>query len=63
MKKDPDDKRDTLPADPPTEPNAAAAPFEWPEHSPVPRIICEICNALHGDHDPACPLFAGVVTP
>lgn len=38
-----------------------APPPDWEHHgSPVPPPICVVCDGMHGDHDPACPMFHGV---
>ena len=50
--------KDTIPAPPPPEPH-----HEPPDHPLRIPVICELCDRMHGDHDPACPFAQGAIDP
>lgn len=55
-----DKTSDTIPAPPRTEPQNELPNYGGGSLQPAP--ICLICDAMDGNHDPACP-FAMAVSP
>lgn len=55
----PESQRDTIPAPPPTELDNEPPHYAMPG-GPTPSaicLVCLVCDGMHGDHHPVCPLF------